>query len=109
MLALAFFIAAHCFVTPSVHAEDNVDRVVDIEIINYRFTPGDVIIKAGDHVRWTNHEKRTSHSILFAAEGLPESERLFPGESWERAFKKAGLYPYSCGPHPEMKGIVRVE
>ena len=38
-----------------------------------------------------------------------ELERLFPGETWQRTFEKAGTYPYSCGPHPEMKGVVVVD
>ena len=37
-----------------------------------------------------------------------ESERLFPDESWQREFTQAGRYPYTCGPHPEMKGVVIV-
>jgi len=33
---------------------------------------------------------------------------MFPGESWQRTFDNAGTYPYTCGPHPEMKGRVEV-
>ena len=82
--------------------------IAEIGIEQYQFTPAEISVKAGDSVRWTNHERRTSHSIFFSSEGLPESDRLFPGESWERIFAKPGVYPYSCGPHPEMKGVVRV-
>jgi len=81
-------------------------QVVDVAIRDYKFDPVEVAVKRGATVRWTNHEKRTSHSIL-----LPtgESERLFPGESWQRAFDVPGTHPYSCGPHPEMRGVVIVE
>jgi plastocyanin len=34
---------------------------------------------------------------------------MFPDESYERRFDKPGRYPYTCGPHPEMKGVVIVE
>jgi plastocyanin len=58
-------------------------------------------------VRWTNKERRTSHSVLFSAESL-ESERLLPDDSWQRRFDKPGRFPYTCSPHPEMKGLVVV-
>ncbi|QRM18964.1 plastocyanin [Dechloromonas sp. TW-R-39-2] len=76
---------------------------------HYRFDPAELHIKVGDTVRWTNHEKRTSHSVLFPAEGGLESDRLFPDESWSRQFTQPGRHEYRCGPHPEMKGVVFVE
>ena len=82
--------------------------VAEVGIAGFKFEPIEVRIKIGDSVRWTNHEKWTSHSVLFPAEGGLESERLFPQESWERRFEKAGRYDYHCGPHPEMKGVVIV-
>ena len=81
---------------------------VVVEIQNYTYQPREVQIKAGDTVRWVNREKRTSHSILFPSENGFESDRIFPDESWQRNFPKAGTYPYTCGPHPEMKGSVVV-
>ena len=84
------------------------DSVAEVSIEGYKFQPPSVTIKAGDSVRWTNHEKRTSHSVLFPAEGGLESDRLFPDESYQRRFDKAGRYEYHCGPHPEMTGVVVV-
>lgn len=81
---------------------------VEVAIEGYRFVPAEVRVGIGDSVRWTNREKRTSHSIVFPAEQGLESERLFPDESWMRRFDKAGRYDYHCGPHPEMKGSVVV-
>ncbi len=72
------------------------------------FTPQVLKIKPGTTVEWVNDEKRTSHSVFFEQEGLAESDRLFPGESWKRTFDKPGTYPYRCGPHPEMVGTVEV-
>lgn len=84
------------------------DTVV-VEIQNYAYAPREVKVRVGDTVRWVNREKRTSHSIVFPAEGGKESERIFPDEAWQRTFTRAGAYPYFCGPHPEMKGSVLVE
>jgi plastocyanin len=83
-------------------------NVAEIRIEGYKFVPPEVSIRVGDSVRWTNHEKRTSHSVVFPAEGGLESERMFPEESWLRRFDKPGRYAYHCGPHPEMEGVVLV-
>jgi plastocyanin len=83
-------------------------QTVEVVIQNYRFEPAEVRVRVGDTVRWTNQEKRTSHSVLFSSEQGGESERFFPQESWQRRFDAPGMYPYSCGPHPEMKGVVVV-
>jgi len=66
-------------------------QTVEVHIEGYKFLPPEVSIRTGDSVRWVNHEKRTSHSVVFPAEGGLESERMFPDESWERRFEKAGL------------------
>ena len=80
----------------------------EVKLENYAFAPAELTVKAGTTVRWTNGEKRVSHLILFTGPGGFESDRIFPGESWERRFDKPGRYPYTCGPHPEMKGLVVV-
>jgi plastocyanin len=80
----------------------------EVRIKDYKFVPEKITVKAGESVKWTNDEKRASHSIWFKGEGLPESERMLHGDSWERRFDKPGTYPYTCGPHPEMKGVVEV-
>ncbi|TAN60097.1 MAG: plastocyanin [Magnetospirillum sp.] len=72
------------------------------------FVPRTLTIKPGTTVEWVNDEKRSNHSVFFEAEGLAESDRLFPGESWKRTFDKPGTYPYRCGPHPEMTGVIEV-
>ena len=80
-----------------------------VDIRDHSFVPALTKVRAGSTVRWTNSEKRTTHSVLFPGAGGVESERLFPGESWERRFDQPGRYPYTCGPHPEMNGVVEVE
>ncbi|GAB3553820.1 plastocyanin [Noviherbaspirillum agri] len=83
-------------------------EVVEVSIAKMQFEPQQLKIKPGTTVRWVNNEKRSNHSVLFQKEDLPESDRLFPGESWERTFDKPGTYPYICGPHPTMTGVVEV-
>ena len=81
---------------------------LEVAILDYKFSPASLKVKAGTTVKWTNNEKRTTHSVLFAGPGGFESERFFPGESWQRTFDQPGSFPYSCGPHPEMKGQIDV-
>jgi plastocyanin len=93
------------FVAFSVYAAEP----VVVQMREYRFEPAELRIKLGTAVKWTNVEKRVSHSVLFLGPGGFESDRLFPGESYERTFDKPGRHPYTCGPHPEMKGVIEVE
>lgn len=97
MLGAALSAALLARAAPALH---------EVSIRDMRFDPAELRIRVGDSVRWTNHEKRTSHSVLFP--GL-ESERLLPDESWQRRFDAPGRFPYACGPHPEMQGLVIVE
>ena len=83
-------------------------ETAEILIQDYKFTPALLSVKVGTTVKWINREKRTTHSILFTGPAGFESERFFPGESWQRMFDAPGSYPYNCGPHPEMKGVVVV-
>jgi len=82
--------------------------VVEVRIESYKFDPPELKVKAGTTVKWVNNEKRASHSVIWLGPGGFESERMFPGESYQRKFDQPGTYPYSCGPHPEMKGLVVV-
>jgi plastocyanin len=79
-----------------------------VSIRNFSFDPPAIHIRVGDVVQWINNEKRANHSILFAGANSLESDRLFPGESWQRVFDKPGKYLYTCGPHPEMTGTIVV-
>lgn len=89
-------------------AAEQVTRTIEIGIQDYRFEPADLRIEVGTTVKWVNLEKRTSHSVLFTGKDSVESERMFPGEFWERRFDKPGIYLYTCGPHPEMQGRIEV-
>ncbi|WP_310383700.1 plastocyanin/azurin family copper-binding protein [Roseateles sp.] len=81
---------------------------LEVEIRDYQFHPAKLSVSVGDSVRWVNREKRTTHTVLFAGPQGGESERLFPGEHWQRLFDRAGSYAYGCGPHPEMQGLIVV-
>ncbi len=71
------------------------------------FKPHTVVIQVGDCVRWVN-----VHGIEHSAVAVDRSFHtgtLMPGSSGLIEFKKPGVYPYTCGPHPPMVGQVIVE
>jgi len=87
----------------------NTINKADVEIYKFKFIPQEITIKAGTSIRWTNKEKRQYHSVWFEKLGEPEPEYLFPDEFYERTFNKTGSFPYRCGPHPRMTGVVHVK
>lgn len=88
-----------------VHAES----VVKVSIKDFAFHPKEITISPGTIVQWVNEEKRQYHSVWFEQMGEPEPDYIFPEESYLRTFDGTGEYPYRCGPHPEMIGIVHVK
>ena len=85
------------------------EEVPELVIIqNMQFQPQEITVKVGRTVRWENREKRQYHSVWFEQLGEPEPDYFFPEEFYERNFDAAGDFPYRCGPHPEMTGVVHV-
>lgn len=82
---------------------------VNVDIFKFKFAPQQITIKPGTTVRWVNKEKRQYHSVWFEKLGEPEPDYLFPDESYQRKFEKVGEFPYRCGPHPKMTGVVYVK
>ena len=78
-------------------------------IQDYKFVPQHITISKGQMLVWENREKRQYHSVWFEALGEEEpADYLFPEDTYERSFSEPGIYPYRCGPHPEMTGTVTV-
>jgi plastocyanin len=105
---IAAALLAAAFVVPCTWPAAAGAETVEVLIQDYKYAPALLKVKVGTTVKWVNNEKRTTHSILFTGPGGFESERIFPGEAWQRTFDKPGTYAYTCGPHPEMKGQVDV-
>ena len=102
-LLTGLLLLATCWVSAGV-AEEAL-----VVIKDYKFVPQEITIKPGQTIRWENQEKRQYHSVWFEESGEAQPEDyLFPEDSYERVFDKPGVYPYRCGPHPEMTGTVTV-
>lgn len=83
-------------------------KEVVVEIYKKKFIPAQVIVSAGDTVVWKNIEKRQYHSVWFKQLDKTEPDYFFPDESYQKTFSEVGDFPYECGPHPKMKGVVKV-
>jgi plastocyanin len=82
--------------------------VVLISIHEFKYIPAHFEVNVGTTVRWINQEKRQYHNVWFKQLGEPEPAYLFPEDVYERVFDTVGVFPYRCGPHPEMTGEVVV-
>lgn len=80
--------------------------VARVEIWRYAFGSGRVEIPVGGVVEWVNRDAAV-HTAT-AEDGAWDSHAIPPGESWRARFDRPGIYPYFCGPHPFMTGVVVV-
>jgi plastocyanin len=85
----------------SVHAEE-----ATINIDNFAFTPAEATVKAGTKVRFVNHDD-IPHTVVLA-DGKVRSKALDTDDSFTFVFDKTGEFVYFCGPHPHMKGEIKV-
>lgn len=83
-------------------------EAIVVSIKDFKFVPETVTIKTGESVTWENNEAGVPHSIVLD-NGDYKSATVFPGESETRRFSVAGTFPYHCGIHPGMKGVVIVK
>jgi plastocyanin len=79
---------------------------VRVGIRDLKYGPTDLVVIAGTTVRWVN-EDPLAHTVT-GAENAFDSGLLEPGAAWVYTFDAAGVYDYSCTPHPFMRGRVVV-
>lgn len=79
---------------------------VVIPIREYRYDPVRIEVPAGATVEWVNRD-RVTHTAT-ADDRSWNSGGLEQGERWRAVFTEPGTYPYHCGPHPYMRGVIVV-
>lgn len=89
------------------HPSAEEEGVTVVKMYKYKFCPETLSVPVGTTVRWVNVDKRTSHSVVLKNEGVPESDRLFPEETFEFTFLTVGpAQNYLCGPHWETQEMI---
>lgn len=73
--------------------------VKTVNIVNYAFTPFEVIIMRQTSVSWNNRDS-VSHTVT-SFSGAFDSGEIKPGTNFFFTFKNAGTYDYYCRYHRE--------
>jgi plastocyanin len=104
------------FVTGWFASRERAMAAVDVDVdaapaervrtFGYLYAPMTIRIRAGETVEWVNDDA-VVHTVT-AENGAFDSRGIQPGERWRARFNEPGRYPYTCSPHPFMKGIVVV-
>jgi plastocyanin len=88
-------------------APQTASTAVAVTIQNFSFNPGDITVKVGTTVTWTNQDNVT-HTVT-SDTGIFDSGDLGNGATFSYTFTKAGVFPYHCTPHhASMMGTVTV-
>ena len=77
-----------------------------VNIANFGFAPGTVMVKPGTTVTWTQQDK-DQHTVT-ADDGSFGSSPLTTGQTFTHTFTTPGTYHYHCAIHPFMHGTVVV-
>lgn len=79
----------------------------NVAIVDFAFQPGDVSINVNEAVTWIN-QSGDSHTVT-SDNGVFDSGVLSAnGGGYQLTFQRAGTFPYHCGIHPQMRGVVHV-
>ncbi|KGJ88063.1 cupredoxin domain-containing protein [Thalassotalea sp. ND16A] len=103
------FIKLTAMIFLAVFSTNLIAKDIVVEIYKKKFIPATVTVAPGDKVIWKNIEKRQYHNVWFKQFYQEEPDYLFPGDSYEQVFNDVGEFPYECGPHPKMIGVVIVK
>ncbi|HXW34409.1 MAG TPA: plastocyanin/azurin family copper-binding protein [Acidimicrobiales bacterium] len=76
-----------------------------VRLQDVMFHPADVVIHAGQTVRWVWDDAPLNHNVTFRSFGSPTQMT----GTWSHTFLSPGTYPYRCTIHFDMSGIVTVE
>jgi plastocyanin len=86
-------------------ADDAQDIAVTIKVIDNRYEPAEVSIRAGQAVRW-EFLGTAKHDVV--ADDRSFVSALMADGSYTHVFDTPGDFAYLCSIHAEMRGVVSV-
>ena len=89
-------------------AHENPAGITKVTIRLFKFSPETIEVKTGQTVEWANDDL-TPHTVTSQGAGELDSGSIDAGSSWRHTFTQAGIFPYYCTFHPEMKGTIIVK
>ncbi|MDI3322096.1 cupredoxin domain-containing protein [Pinibacter soli] len=84
---------------------NNQSNAVSIE--NMLYNPGNLTVKAGTTVSWTNNDN-VDHTVT-ANDGSFDSGAIKTGSKYSHTFSTTGTFSYHCTFHADMKASVVVQ
>ena len=79
-----------------------------VEITHMAFSPGEITVKPGTEVTWTNRDQ-VPHTVTSKDKGgVLASQGMDTSDSYSYTFTRTGDYAYYCTVHPFMMGVVHV-
>ncbi len=81
-------------------------EVVEVQILNYAYSPMELEVKVGTTVTWINMDY-VPHTVT-ADNGAFDSGMMANGAQFSFTFNEPGTYTYICTYHPNMTGTVVV-
>lgn len=108
VLLLACSWSAQAAAAPAAQAPAAQSHAVLIK--GFKFQPDVLTVNVGDTVEWTNGDivPHTATAVDKSDKSL-NSGLIAPGATWKFTAKKAGTFPYTCTPHPNMKATLIVK
>jgi plastocyanin len=77
-----------------------------------KLTPPNITIHVGDTIRWENKDNKKHFLASVPGSGKTDKLEIFslmpPGFVFEHTFTTAGIYPYFCFIHNQMRGEITV-
>ncbi len=94
----------------------NINTII-IEKGTLSFSPKVILVKPGTTVTWANQDSQ-DHFLMFSSATSdaktienepPVNEPLHPGDRFQHKVSHVGVYPFFCGIHNQMWGMVMVD
>ena len=79
----------------------------EVIIRGFMYQPDVVTAHVGDTVQWKNADI-VPHTVT-AEDKSFSSGAIAPGATWKFVTKRAGTFPYTCTPHPNMHGKLVIQ
>jgi plastocyanin len=83
-------------------------ETTEVSIQDFAFDPPHIQVSVGDTVTWTQGTDGAPHTATADDESFDTGNLTDEGESADATFDEAGVFPYFCAIHPEMRGQVTV-
>ena len=86
----------------------NIIQRVQYEPPSWGFDQMSITVPPGTIVTWKSVPGNSDGHTTTSNDDVWDSHLITPGNTWSFTFAKAGRYPYHCGLHPWMLGVVNV-